>query len=172
MFIISICFAPSHFYFEWDAERPLCIRIWASCIVVLSWHLYSEYEPGSRAHWHLHTSVFKGRYLVVWFSQFEMTHTLLCFLSLIDKESCNIAERRMFYSNDSMNASLWDVPRSTMMISEIWRPAIIPFDDLYIRVSARHVDILVRMFHLWRILAHCNNLLLFVNTMLFIWSLS
>ena len=45
-------------------------------------------------------------------------------------------------------------------------------EGLCIRVWTRHFDILVRMFHFRRILVHCNDRLLIVNTMLFLRSLS
>ena len=135
-------------------------------IVVTSIHLI---WTGIETHWHLHTSVFE-RSRVVWF----VTIFTPCIVSVAHRQGKlhQSWATHVFIQNDSMIALLWDEPCDTMMISEIWRPALIPLEGLCIRVSTRHLDILVRMFLFRRILAHCNDLLLIVDTMLFIGSLS
>jgi len=140
-----------------DAECALCLRIWASCIVVLSWHLCSEYEPGSRRTGVSRPLFFKG----VWFSIWD--EHILFFRSH--------GQRNVHYRwTTHLFSWFYDCLAVRRHVQQWWSwnetAGGNSVEGVCIRVSTRRVDILVRMFHFRRILAHCINPMLFVDAML------
>ena len=155
--------------FEWDAEWTLWILMWACRIAMFSWHLYNVCEPGSRRTDTSTPLFWKGHQ---WCDLSQFSHLAL-FLSLI----VNGKLHHSWTTHVLFKMTLWLLCFEMSHVIQWWflkceGRQIIPLEGLCIRVSARHLDILVRMFHLWRILAHCNDLLLFVDSMHFSWSLS
>ena len=118
------------------------------------------------SHWHTHTFVVKGHDLGVWIN---LRWAYPVFRSPRHGKLHDSWATHLF-------SGLYDCLALRCYVQQWWawietagRNSV---EGLCIRVWTRHVNILVRMLHFKRILVHCNDRLLFVNTMLILRSLS